>query len=90
MMTCREVVEFLWQYHSGDLPDEERARFEAHLSRCVGCATYLRGYRETIRLTRVALLDPDAAVSARVPEELIQAILAARAAAPPGPARRPS
>ncbi|MGH9429473.1 MAG: zf-HC2 domain-containing protein, partial [Terriglobia bacterium] len=30
-MTCREFVEFLWQYTSDELSPEERATFAVHL-----------------------------------------------------------
>ncbi len=78
MMTCRELTEFLIDYHSGELPPEERARFEAHLTECADCVQYLRSYEETIRLARGALGDDDAPVPASVPEDLVRAILASR------------
>ena len=69
-MTCKEFVDFLWRYLDGELPDEERSVFDAHLAVCPACVRYLETYRETVRLSRDAALDP-----AEAPEELVQAIL---------------
>jgi anti-sigma factor RsiW len=75
-MTCREVSDFLGAYLAGELPAGERTRFDEHLVECPDCRTYLRQYEATRELCRGAL---DAgAVDAGVPEELVQAILAAR------------
>jgi anti-sigma factor RsiW len=77
-MNCREFIEFLWQYLSAELPAEERARFEAHLARCAPCVRYLQSYQETCRIGKLAFSPSDALVPDEVPEELVQAILAAR------------
>ena len=49
-LTCREMVELMNDYLEGALADGERARFEAHLSSCDPCTSYLAQIRETIRL----------------------------------------
>jgi anti-sigma factor RsiW len=49
-MTCQELVEVITNYLEGKLSAAERARFEAHLSGCDGCRTYLDQMRQTIRL----------------------------------------
>jgi anti-sigma factor RsiW len=65
--TCREMVELVTAYLEGALPPSDRARFEAHLAACPGCAGYLAQMRETIdRLGR--LRDDDIPREAR--EEL--------------------
>jgi predicted anti-sigma-YlaC factor YlaD len=76
-VTCREMVDFLADYLADKLAPEVRRVFEAHLAECPGCATYLRGYADAIRLAR-ACAETDAAVPAEVPERLVRAILAAR------------
>jgi anti-sigma factor RsiW len=78
-MTCREFIEFLLEYLSGELPQNERAKFEEHLTLCPHCVVYLRSYEETVRLGKAVFTDPDEPVPAEVPEELVQAILASRA-----------
>lgn len=49
-MACRELVELVTEYLEGRLPARERARFEAHISDCEYCATYLEQMRRTIRV----------------------------------------
>lgn len=80
-MKCRECDEFLVDYVSGELPTEILATFELHLSRCKNCRVYLEQYRATIKAGKTAC---DAAKEGlQMPEELIQAILAARPKASP-------
>ena len=76
-MTCREFADFIGEYLSGDLAPDVHAAFERHIGRCSNCERYLAGYRETIRLGKLALAD-DGAVPSDVPNDLIAAILAAR------------
>ncbi len=80
-MTCREFVDFLMDYLEQSLPTAQREIFEGHFEECPGCVTYLETYRETVRLEKTLCGDdPDAPVSEDVPEGLVAAILAARAA----------
>lgn len=76
-MKCRECDEFLVDYVSGDLAPDVLATFELHLSRCRNCRTYLEQYRLTIRAGKRAC-EAVRAAKVDMPEELIQAILAAR------------
>lgn len=76
-MTCRECAEFLSDYLEGDLPDEVREVFERHLSLCPNCVTYLAQFKATVIAGQAAFADGTDAAEA-VPEDLIQAILAAR------------
>lgn len=78
-MTCREFADFMADYLSGELAPTDRAQFTHHLGVCVNCQKYLAGYESTVRLGKRAFADPDAEVPADVPEQLVQAILAARA-----------
>jgi anti-sigma factor RsiW len=77
-LTCREFIEFLWQYESGELAPEERSRFDDHLSRCDPCVRYLQSYRETVKIGKAALAPTEEPVPTTIPEELIQAILSSR------------
>ena len=81
-LTCREFAEFLMAYEDGELSAGERIRFDAHLAVCSDCVTYLSSYRATVALGRKAFPDEDAAAADEVPEELVQAILAARRRGP--------
>jgi anti-sigma factor RsiW len=80
-VTCREFADFIADYLSGELPAEVRVRFEHHLSVCTNCVKYLAGYQGAITLGKGAFEDDDAAqVPAEVPDDLVKAILTARAA----------
>ena len=75
-ITCREFLDFLWAYLSGEVTEEQRAEFEWHLSGCPSCVAYMKSYQRTIELGRSAFsLEP---TDEPVPEELVQAILQAR------------
>ncbi len=78
-MTCRELIGFLHDYVSGELPPAERARLEAHLAECPECVAYLATYEATIALARLAFSGADDPVPDEVPDALVRAILAARA-----------
>jgi anti-sigma factor RsiW len=75
-MNCREFTEFLDAYFSGGLPDAERDVFDEHLADCPDCRAYLQSYRMTVRMSRAALVTE--LTPADVPEDLVQAILAAK------------
>jgi anti-sigma factor RsiW len=81
-VTCRECSEFLSDYLDGELEASVRATFDQHLSLCPNCVTYLEQFAATIRAGRLAFADDDASGECPFPEELIQAILAARRADP--------
>jgi len=69
-MTCHELVEFLIDFVSDELPAEHRQRVEQHLSRCPPCVAYLASYQTTIRLTRQLPCEP-------IPPELERRLKAA-------------
>ena len=75
-MKCRECDEFLVDYVAGELPADVLATFELHLSRCRNCRNYLDQYRAIIKAGKTAC--DIAKQGIQIPEELIQAILAAR------------
>lgn len=78
MITCRDFVEFLWAYVSGELPSDQRFEFEAHLAICPHCIHYLDSYSKTVGLEKTAFENLDEPVPADMPDELVSAILAAR------------
>ncbi|HEX2283596.1 MAG TPA: zf-HC2 domain-containing protein [Mycobacterium sp.] len=60
-MDCNELVELVTAYLDGALDDDTRARVEAHLAHCDGCASYVQQFRETVRTVgkiRDEQLDP--------------------------------
>ena len=75
-MTCRDFADFLDRYLAGELPPAALASFEHHLSECPNCRRYLAQYRDAMALGRTAFR---VTVPADVPEDLVAAILTARA-----------
>jgi anti-sigma factor RsiW len=77
-ITCEEVITFLLDYLSQELPADERQNFARHLVVCPSCAAYLATYEATVRLGREALRQE---LESRPPElgsDLVRAILQAR------------
>lgn len=82
--TCKDLADFLHDYLEGALQGETKEVFERHLHLCGECETYMETYRTTIELCRE---QPDAAPCRKpLPDDLVAAILAARAREKRGPA----
>jgi anti-sigma factor RsiW len=77
-LTCKECVEFLMDYLDDSLSVEVKATFERHLTACANCVRYLESYRTTTKVCKKAFEAGERDGATPVPEELIQAILAAR------------
>ena len=69
-LSCRELVELVTDYLEGALPEDERARFEDHISRCDGCRAYLEQMRQTIDLLGHL---PPTALSPEAERDLLEA-----------------
>jgi len=76
MLTCEQVDRFLYDFHEDTLTYSERVKFKLHLSMCKECKTYVRDYKNTIRLSKEGI--PTAEPLTKVPEELVQAIIKSR------------
>jgi len=76
-ITCKQLLDFIADYLSGDLSAEERRELDRHLAVCPPCVAYLKSYQRTIELEKAAYADPDAPAPGNVPEDLVRAILAA-------------
>jgi predicted anti-sigma-YlaC factor YlaD len=74
-MKCRDATDFLADYVDGTLTATVHETFELHLGRCPNCRQFLVQYRATIQAGRFACDDPS--IAAALPEDLLQAILAA-------------
>jgi anti-sigma factor RsiW len=72
-LTCKELTEVLTDYLEGVMPLEDRARFEAHLAICDGCATYVDQMRQVIATVHELRADD---VEATAPEGLLAAFRA--------------
>ena len=77
-LPCRDFVQFLDDYHEGSLPEDQRRVFQKHMELCPPCVEYLRSYRQTVRLGRLACSSEGLPES--VPDALVEAILQARRA----------
>ena len=77
-MTCQELADFIMDYVDGALPAEQRDVFEKHLAVCPSCIEYLKSYRTTKAVLDDLGCDAEEQVPYEVPEDLVNAILAAR------------
>jgi anti-sigma factor RsiW len=69
-MPCRELVELITDYLEDRLSPRDRVRFEAHLTECEACRTYMAQFQQTIRvLGRL----PEESLSSEAREALIAA-----------------
>lgn len=84
-LTCREFIESLIDYYSGELDPRQYEHYEAHLLWCRNCAVYLSTYEATVRLSKGVLRYSDEAEPAPIPDDLVQTILAACLRAKPRP-----
>ena len=80
MITCGEFETFIMDYLDGTLPTAKRAVFKMHLFLCKDCQRYLAAYERSVAMGKAAFDDPGGPVPADVPEDLVQAILAAKKA----------
>ncbi|HVN08335.1 MAG TPA: zf-HC2 domain-containing protein [Patescibacteria group bacterium] len=48
---CNEFVEMVTEYLEGTLGEDDRVRFEQHLTMCGSCRDYLEQIRLTLRAT---------------------------------------
>jgi anti-sigma factor RsiW len=79
MISCREFEDFVQAYVDDGLPERQRTVFERHIRWCRECREYLAAYQRTIDIAQTLQAAPDDPVPADVPEDLIKAILDARA-----------
>ena len=73
-MTCRDLTEFLMHYLDGELPDEQRTVFEAHLKRCPPCEAYLQTYQACIQIIKSVHPPSRPECVPAPPEELVQEV----------------
>jgi anti-sigma factor RsiW len=76
-VTCQEFIDFMLDYDNGTLPAEQRARFDEHLAICPDCVNYLASYRASVAMGKSAFRAASDPLPTDVPQELVQAILAA-------------
>ncbi len=78
MINCQEFADFLSDYLSGEVSDRERKVFDTHMDLCPPCRDYLKTFEKTVEMGKMVCSAEDSAVPNEAPEDLVQAILAAR------------
>jgi anti-sigma factor RsiW len=72
IITCRELIEDLHLFLTGELTPERKEDFERHLDRCDACVAYGEQYRVTVRLAKTALAaEPESPMS----EDLVRSVV---------------
>ena len=80
MLTCVEFEAFVLDYFEGTLSSGQRAIFKMHLMVCQDCQRYLAAYKRSVDMGQNVFKKPYEPVPEDVPEDLVQAILAAKKA----------
>ena len=78
-ITCQEFEAFIVDFVDDDLAPNERKLFNFHMTICPMCNVHFSEYRRTIELSQKVCEADDENLPADVPEELVAAILTARA-----------
>ncbi len=82
MLTCQEFEDFVLDYFEGTLTAKENAIFKMHLLVCTDCKRYLAAYKRSVELGQNLFKEPNSPVPDDMPEDLVQAILAAKESEP--------
>ena len=78
-MTCQELADFILDFVEGRLPEDQATVFEEHLAICPSCIAYIKSYKSTCEILDALGCTKEEETPKEVPEELVQAILRARA-----------
>jgi len=52
VIDCNRLCEMLFEFVSGELPEDHRQLFEEHLKACPPCVVHVETYRVTIHMSR--------------------------------------
>lgn len=80
IISCREFDEFIVSYLDGTLPTRQRMLFQGHLAMCSKCRRYLKRYKQTMNLAKIAY-EPIKQDRSDVPDDLVKSIMNAKRAA---------
>lgn len=83
MITCRQFDQFLAGYLNGDLTKNQLRTFENHIALCPMCRAHFETYIASYQLHQRTYGDAENALPDDVPEDLVTAVLEARAVAKP-------
>lgn len=80
-INCKSFDAFIVDYIDDNLKDEEKKIFIRHLIECAPCKKYLEDYQNSIALSEAAFSNDEKNPKKEIPEQLVNAILAARQSA---------
>lgn len=75
-ITCSHFIRTMADFLAGELDGDEEKQSRLHVETCPDCASYLRNYEATMGFGRET--GSEDAANARMPDELVRDILAAR------------
>ena len=78
MITCAEFESFILDYLDDELPRRQRFVFDMHILACRKCREYLVAYQRAVDVARATFADDAESPDLEIPEDLVEAILAAR------------
>jgi hypothetical protein len=84
MITCAEFERFVVDHYEGELGERQRRLFERHMAMCPPCRVSWESYRKAVALGQRLFADEEKDAPPPVDEDLVAAVLAARAAAREG------
>ncbi len=77
-INCQEFEEFIIDFLDSNLSSMQQNIFLKHLNECPSCKRYLEDYQKSVKLSQAAFDNKGESDYEAMPEELVQAILAAR------------
>jgi len=78
IIDCENLEQFIVDFLDDQLPTKTRLSFLEHIEECEHCNDYLKGYQKTISLSKAAFEAESAVEKVAMPEDLVNAILAAK------------
>ena len=79
-MAMNVVIPNVLAYLEDELPPHKKRIFDMHLKMCRDCRDYLRAYKASMNLAKLALTEEEIAPLPDVPADLVRAVLASREA----------
>jgi len=79
MITCAEFERFVGDHYEGELSERQRRLFERHMAMCPPCRVSWQSYRKAVALGQRLFTEEEHDDPAPVDEDLVAAVLAARA-----------
>ena len=78
---CKGLEKLIVDFLDDNLPMPQRMLFIEHIGECKHCEDYLQNYRQTIELSKAALSEGKFDEHQKIPDKMIEAIMAASGSA---------